>query len=281
MALEWSVPKIDGLRAAFEDSPEGLAAIAGQNNVDAMRPRAELTRALWHAAQQVPDAAMMLVKSEAGASIALLNGGLVIEGTAKVNLGLVRASTRNLEPQAPAFDPAQHRPSATRLRRSLWQILSRLNGAQMPRIYDFDIAGVRCQVQSEAGALRFAGELSDPARFVAALTKACETETEISYTLADKGADFGDTVFSSIDILMQVCDKSDDAAMEFDPDGWPLTCALAIDFSALQMLSQIAVAACAMSDQNGDLSLSVLSAANKPVLTGHTTADRSMLLVLS
>lgn len=278
--MQWTVPNIDGLRGAFYVTPDGLAPVEGQGDLPELQTRAALTNALWLAVQQLPDTAMMLVKSEAGASIGLLAGGLVFEGTRKINLGLVRAATRALEPQPRTLD-VQHTPSATKFRRSLWQILGRLQGANIPRVFSFKFGGVSGQIHSQAGQLRFAGDFTDPASFVAALTAACDADDSVAYTLEDLHDDFAAETFTSGDILTQVVDAGDAGTFEFDPEGWPLSCDPAADFETIKMLSHIAVAACAMSDENGDLTLTALSDANRPRLSGKTTQDRSMELSLS
>lgn len=278
--MQWTVPNIDGLRGAFHETPDGLAPVDGQGDLSELQTRATLTRALWVAVQQVPDTAMMLVKSDVGASIGLLAGGLVVEGTRKINLGLVRAATRALDPQPLNLD-LQQAPTATRFRRSLWQILGRLHGANMPRVYSFEFGGVSGQIRSEADALRFGGGFTDPASFVAALTAACDGDGSVAYTLEDLHDDFAAETFTSGDILTQVVDASGAGQFEFDPEGWPLSCDPSADFGTIQMLSHIAVAACAMSDENGDLTLTAMSDANQPRLSGKTTEDRSMTLSLS
>lgn len=278
--MQWTVPKIDGLRGAFYATPDGLAPVDGQADLSDLEARAELTRALWAAVQKVPDTAMMLVKSEVGASIGLLAGGLVVEGTRKINLGLVRAATRALDPQSLTLD-MQQVPSATRFRRSLWQILERLHGAGIPRVYSFEFAGVSGRVHSQAGDLRFGGGFTDPDSFVAALVAACDGDGSVAYSLGDPNDDFADQTFTSGDILTQVVDASDPGTFEYDPEGWPLSCDPSADFGTIQMLSHISVAACAMSDENGDLTLTAMSDANRPRLTGKTTEDRSMELLLS
>lgn len=280
--MQWTAPKIDGLRAAFFATADGLVPADGQGDLSKFEERAALTRALWTATQQVPDAAMMLVKSEAGASIGLLNGGLVVEGTAKINLGIVRAKTRQLDPQHLVVDETgYHNPDATRVRRHLWQILDRLSGAHLPRVYGFDLAGVTGQIHAAGGILRFGGGFDDPAGFVAALSAACHDDGQVAYTLEDLHDEFGETVFTCGDVLVALEGVDVADTFEFDPDGWPLSCPQTADFAQIRLLSRIAVAACAMSDVNGDLTLTAMSGANKPVLTGKTTADRSMILALS
>lgn len=276
--MDWTVPKIDGLRAAFRQVEEGIAPADPDDAGEAFRNRAALTSALWRATQQWPDAAMMLVKSDAGTSIGLLNGGLIIEGSAKLNLGLVRAKTRELTPVAAAPEVGEI-PSANRLRRSTWQILTRLQDAQVPRVYRFKFGDQTGQVRSDGGTLRFGEGFADPAAFMAALTAACESEGELAYTLDDLSDDFGDATYQCGDLLHVITDDGN-AAFEFDPEGWPLSCPKATDFITIKMLSAVAIAACAMSDQNGDLSLSVMSDDNRVILSGKTTEDRSLLFVL-
>lgn len=271
--IKWAPPAKSELFAAFQYVSGALVACEGQTNGATHAESAEQTWAAWETVQALPDAALMVLKCDDRVSLGTLNGGVIIEGSSKMNIGLVRTSTRGLAPVAPAPGRIRALESQDRFRRTFWNVLSRLQGANMPRAFEFDLAGVTGQIRAARGEITFAGDFLNPADFVGELRAACAIEEDVKYTLADVGSNAKAKTFSVLDLLNEVVAADPSGAYTFEGDGWPIIIAENAKVSVVQMLSSLARTLSARDGGKGTSRISVLSGSGVPLLSGSISAN--------
>lgn len=277
-ARVWSLPMGKDLIDVFRYDQGQLIHVMGQDDAPADTSTPHHILALWQAAQAVADAALLTVRNAAGVALAMRNGGFIVTGGSSLNIGLQRAASKQFSPVPIAADPVWLLETEDRFQRVFWAIVARLDAAVLPRCFTFDIAGVRGEVAVENGALRFSGDFTSPEAFVAELRAASKIDEEIRYTLAAAQTDTTLPAFSTTDLLAQVATPSQDGCFTFDPAGWPLAYPAGETFASVRDMSTIAAgfAACG----GADVTLSVLSDANLPLLKG-TRADDGIVTLMA
>lgn len=271
--VNWVPPSNSELIAAFQYGSGTLVACDGKDGDASHTASAEQTLTAWVAAQKLPDAAMMVLKSDNRVSLGALNGGVIIEGLSKMNIGLLRASTRKLAPIPPAVSRAPKLASDDRFRRTFWAVLTRLQGARMPRTFEFDLAGVTGQICVADEKITFEGDFLNPDDFVGELRAACAIEEEVRYTLGTVSKDQRAEKFTLRDVLDQVVATDPAGGFTFEGDGWPVSVAETADVAMVQMLSSLTSTLNARDGGKGTARLSVLSGANLPLLSGNISTD--------
>ncbi|SFI25730.1 hypothetical protein [Jannaschia pohangensis] len=257
--------------AAFHYVDDELRPCIGQDDVSDHAPAAAETLALWTAAQGLGKASIMMLKSDGRVHLAAATGGLIVEAQDTLNIGLMRASSKTLAPARPDHRTSFKLPSDDRFRRAFWAVVSRLHASVLPRTFAFELAQAQGTISVADGSLRFDGDFTDPATFVAALRKACTGKKAVRYTLADDDGPQDAPPFTLSDLLAQVTDESGSGEFVFDADGWPLASAAGSDFATVQALS--AIAAGLLGRNRETSSISVLSDSNSVILTGTTSSE--------
>lgn len=271
--FNWVPPANSELIAAFQYGSGTLVACDGQSDGEGHTASADQTWAAWETVQGLPDAALMVLKCDDRVSLGAINGGIIIEGRSKMNIGLVRASTRKLAPVAPAFRRSPALDSQDRFRRTFWKVLSRLQGAKLPRAFEFYLAGVTGQIHAARGEITFSGDFLNPADFVGELRAACAIEEDVRYTLGDVESNASAEKFSTRDLLHEVVPTDPSGAYIFERKGWPIAIADKAEVSVVQMLSSLTSTFSAKDAGKGSSRISVLSGSNLPLLSGSISAD--------
>ena len=267
----WSVPRSNHLVAAFHYASGELVACSGQDDVAAHEESAQKTFAIWKVAQSLPDAALMIVKAQERIFLGARNGGLIVEGQNALNIGLFRAASKQLPAATFKNATTHYLTSEDRFRRAFWAIISRFHATVLPRTFVFDLAGVSGTVRIKDGVLEFAGDFSNPADFVGELRAASAVEEGVSYSLIAHQDTEDQTGYTLAELLGQIVQVSDKDTFVFDADGWPVSIPDGAEFRMVQNLSSIASA---LRAQGGDgTTLSILSEANLPSLTGKSLPD--------
>lgn len=263
---DWCAPKSDAVLASYRVRSGKLRVCEGHNNQPPIT-RARKTLALWTAAQAFPDISMMIVKSEDGISLAIRNGGIIVEGRKNLNIGLVQVSTRTLDAVPVEHDENALVVSKDRFRRTFRTILKRLNRTVLSRAYSFRIGFVKGVVFAQNGELQFAGDFTCPSQFVQELKAACEVDDEIAYTFLEDSVAPDTEVYQIKDLISQVARVSDARAFIFDDNGWPLEWDGDATAETVQNLSTLAYAASQLKHRGRPFAVSLLSGGNQPVMT--------------
>jgi len=119
----FSLPKSSALLGVYQFETGKLVASENLPDSDDHLGDANATLEIWKKAQGLSDTQMLVVKSRDRVSLAMLNGGLVIEGRSKLNIGLVRTAAKHLDPVKLQIASATHLASEDRFRRAFWTIM--------------------------------------------------------------------------------------------------------------------------------------------------------------
>lgn len=272
----WSPPNTGEFFAAYQYGNGALVPVTGQTHSQTHEQQAQQTWDAFATAHRFPDAAVMILKSDAGVSLGALNGGVIIEGRNKMNIGLLMASTRRLLPVKITTGLAKSISSQDRFRRAFWAVLTRIEAAVLPRVMTFNLAGVIGSIQIENGKLTFSGDFLNPADFVGELRAACAIEDDVKFTLGAFDASAKGPTFTISDLLEEVVGATGEDTFEFDADGWPLTIAEGTTFATVQHLSNLANTLGQRDEGSGTATLTVLSSANTPIVSGKLTENGSV-----
>lgn len=276
----WAAPKSDAMLGAYRIEGDKLSSCGAVH--DASQDDSALqTLSVWHASQKLPGAALLVVKSDKATSLGVRNGGLIIEGRDKLNIGMMCASTRTLAPAELSEDIEPALTSDDRFRRAFWATICRLQSTVLPRCFQFYLDGVEGKVHISNGELRFTGDFLNPANFVEELRAACEVGEGIKYTLLDDTTQPDVPAFAVSDLIAHVAKQSDDESYRFAADGWPIECAELQSVDLILSLSGIAAASSRMKQHSTPLSVMVLSAENSTLVRGQTQEDGAMQFRLS
>lgn len=262
-----------GLLAAFNYEGGELIALGDQDVAAQHLVAAQASLSVWAAAQRLTDAALMIVKDGDNISIGTVNGGIIAEGKSTLNIGLFRAATRSLPAVTSGAAIETHMTSEDRFRRSAWTVMSRLHTAVLPRCFQFNFGGVKGKITVNEGRLSFSGDFLTPQDFILELSAACEIDEEVKYSLGPvkthpKGKDY-----ALSELIQQLAPAAGYDACVFDAEGWPVSCAVDVDFATIQILSNIAKALHSKIGQKGETKISVMSSSNASILSGAVHAD--------
>ncbi len=270
----FQLPQSTEVHSSYQYASGDLVVCGDKGGTPENLTEAKATHSIWESAQRLTDAAMIVVKSGQRVSIAALNGGLIVQGSSKLNIGLFRAATRHLEPVPSTIAATTQMKSDDRFRRAYWSVLQRLNGAVLPRTFLFDLAGLRGTITVRDGQLSFAGDFTNPKEFVGELRAACQVSDDVMFTLEELKDEPAGPFFTLTELLQEVAPDTEADAYIFDAEGWPVACKGTADFGTLQTLSLIAKALSTCGDATKDLT--VYSNTNRPLLSGSLMADGNM-----
>ncbi len=264
------IPRSSALSAAYQYNDGRLAACSGQDDIEQHLPAARTTLAVWDAAQRLERAALMVLKSKDAVSIGTLNGGVIVEGRDQLNIGLVRAATRGLDPIRTTTAAKCHFKSDDRFRSAFWAVITRLHGAVLPRTFQFELAGTRGTITSKDNKFVCAGDFTNPHDFIGELRAACQIEEQVAYSLAATEDTPAGASFDLSDLIKEVTPVDPANTYTFDKDGWPLTCRSEPDFGMMRTLSAMA---CALRTR-GDTTVTVFSGDNSKIVSGSLKVDQ-------
>ncbi len=269
------LPSSREILAAYQYDGGKLRPCAANDHDPEHLPTAEATLAVWDAAHRLGDSTMMVLKSDQKSSIGILNGGLIIEGLRKLNVGIIRAATRSLDPVRMTTAATCYLDTEDRFRRALWAVMSRLHGATLSRTFQFELAGTSGTITIRDNQLTFAGDFKNPADFVGELRTACQIEENVQYTLGEPGATPAGDLFELSDLIKEVATVTAAECYMFDEEGWPTGCPDDVDFAMVQILSTMTRAMSSRDASKGDTSITVFSASSQPMLSGSVMPDGS------
>lgn len=271
----WTAPRGDAVLATYRIMSGKLHMANPQQN-ETHRARARLTLALWKAAQAFPDVAMMVVNSQNETSLGICNGGIIVEGQSKLNIGLFRATTRDLSPVEMPLQIRPPMPTKDRFRRAFWAVISQLSGSVLPRVFEYKFGGTTGIVHAQDERLRFSGDCTTPDDFVAELRAASEVEDDVTYTLLrfDGWPDGNDC--SVTDLIGQIAAPSDKQTSVFDLEGWPLQYDARQSASVICDLSTMASAINNLGTDSELPSVTLLSGENRSIVSFKPTADQTL-----
>ena len=272
----WSLPQSKDLIAVFRHQSGELTQVMGQEESRDNFVTPDQILSLWQAAGAMTGSALLTLRSASGVALAMRNGGLIVLGRRSLNIGLLRAASKQFLPESTSVAPVWSIATKDRFQKVFWEIVTRLDAAVLPRCFAFDIARVTGQISVENGALRFTGDFTTPAAFVAELRAASSINDDIRYKLVPPQDNAAAPSYSIADLLDQVVAPSQDDSMTFDPSGWPLTFPAGDDFSRIRTLSAIATGFAAYDRE--DAKLAILSDANLPLVTGTRDGDGNVML---
>jgi hypothetical protein len=232
--------------------------------------------ALWQAAQTLPDAAFMVVKSGDATSLAVKKGGLIIEGHSKLNIGLVRVSTRLLAPDIDGASEDYALVSNDSFYRTFWNIIRRLDCAVVPRCMRFSLGNAGGEVHVNNGKLRFSGDFLTTADFVEGLEAACEANEDVKYTLLSDQEEPETPVYSLHDLMEHVLTTRSEMDLSFDGEGRPISYDRSISVSVIQSLSAVAAAGSRMVHHEDLVSIKILSEDNCALVTAQSQVDGTL-----
>lgn len=198
------------------------------------------------------------------ACVASAHGGLVVQGPADMNLGLLFASLGDV-PLAPAMaappDPAFAAPADV----AIWQAIIRLTRSHAARRLCFDLGGKRVLIDTRDGRFDFIAGAKDLPTFLAKIRKAAQAGSAISYTLEDPVIQ--EAGHYSLTDVMTALGAAQGNGWRIDQAGWPLTYP---DKAALPDLRALAGAAlsCSVIAQHGALKLRGYGAGGRLIVTG-------------
>ena len=262
---EWSAPSSDAILATYRITSGKLKACRG-NESRPYTARARKTFDLWKAAQGFPDIETMLVKTDDAVSLTIRKGGIIVEGRKNLNVGLVRATTKNLQPVDVELDEVDRKdgPLKDRFRRLFLSILDRFNGTVLPRAYGFELGVAEGVVYVSDGQLQFAGDFASPTDFVQELFAAAEVDDVVKYTFLDTYDPPKGETFEMEDLIRRVAPPSDSKTIAFDKNGWLLDWDGEASLDVILRLSSLAAVAGKISLKDGPVSVTLLTDANVP-----------------
>lgn len=270
---EWSPPKNKGIQAAFRYAGTDIVAVSDYAADDESQAAAQATYSVWKAAQTLPNAAFSMIKSTGHQSLVFGNGGVLIEGDQQLNVGILRSSTKSMEPMPTPLTAHRNLQSDDRFRRVAWAIMARVQGTVLPRAFAFNLAGTHGTVSVADEMLSLAGDFQTPQDFIAEIRAATEIEDDLAYSLTDKPADADATRYPVDCLLHEIVAESGDGTCTFDADGWPNSRGAETSFGTLQAMHDCLHALKQHPAHNGQTTITILSDSNATILKGTLEAD--------
>lgn len=265
---EWGPPQKKGIHAAFRYAGADVVAISDFPDNEETQAAAQATFAVWKAAKKLPDAAFAMIKSAGHLSLVFANGGVVVEGEQQLNVGILRSSTKSMEPVPTPLTAHRHLQSDDRFRRVIWAIMARVQGTVLPRSFVFNLAGTNGTVTVADAMLTLAGDFQTPEDFVAEIRAATEIKDDLAYSLAEQSSSPDAAHYPVDSLLHEIVAVSGDGACTFDAEGWPQSRGAKTGFGAVQTMHDCLYALKQHPAHDGQISISILSDSNATLLKG-------------
>lgn len=215
--------------AAFDCRDPVLAPIEPfHDRTGAIMHRAQAVHTAWRAAQRVPGVRTAVWRGAGRTNLASDHGPILVEGTAKLNLGVARVALRDLTAIRGKGDGRVVLPTfRDPVRQALWALLARADRAAMPRRLRLRADGDEVVVDLHDGVLRVADAQNGTANLLAFAARAAGA-IECSLAPWDETEQPGDPIRAT-DLL----NGGPEGVWRFDSDGWPLSCPADATFTTL------------------------------------------------
>lgn len=221
MLADWPVTQTADFSAAyrFDDNTISAIGVAAQPDI------AAACLALWRRLAPVQQAVTMVVQTRDDCVIVSRYGNLILQGKAKLNLGLAFASlsTETLQPATPLVDT--HPDFASAEPALFWRIITTIGRCALPRVIVLDAGGDLITLCAGPAGFAIMDGAKDLAQLAQAVRKASAAGAPVQYTLR-KAQTPAEMPFGLCDLLAAINAPLAEAREEwrFTADGWPLTC---------------------------------------------------------
>lgn len=181
--------KVDGADIA---PLSGVKAAAGE---DAAR-----TRDIWaRVGAQVSDSGLMIAKREDALSIASLKGGLILETSGPVNIGILKAALQNEDAVRPEIEATTDEIDDPGLR-ALWSLATWVEAIETPRLLRVTAGKAVCELVARKGRFQPLGKVS-PSGIADTLLAAGNSEHPITLTYGSLPSRLPQMRFAPLDLL--------------------------------------------------------------------------------
>ncbi len=192
-----SIISSSACRGAFQLSDGELTSLSG-GDASAIDD-ARRTKDLWSSlASFVPDLGTVVAKRESGISIASMRGGIILEVSAPVNIGIVRAALRN--ESKISFEDDGKTPLVADGAKALWTLASWIDGIETRRALRVSVGTDVFRLWARKGKFGLKSDKT-PADLAGFVLSANETAgpVTLSYDVSDDDAP--DAVHLPLDLL--------------------------------------------------------------------------------
>jgi len=222
-------------RGAFIVGGNGVTPLAATS--DAAKASAMRTRDVWASLTPImSDAGFLIGEREAGVSIVSRKGGVIVEASGAVNLGILRAALQNENTVDVAVDSSVILGPCVGTN-AIWALADWIDAIEAPRQLRLHLGEKTIDLTASKG--RFAvADSSPPASVVDAITAAAEAGTPIELSYAGLPDSLGPVDLSPLDLFCP--ERVDSEEWIMGQSAMPLSVPVTASFAEVRQMAVLA-----------------------------------------